>query len=65
VRKRPLPGLREVLLIQTDTAINPGNSGGPLLDGNKVVGINTLKFRGSEGIGFAVHAQEIRKFIAQ
>lgn len=64
IRKRSVPGLRVVVLVQTDAAINPGNSGGPLLDGDKVVGINTMRFKGAEGIGFAVHAQEIRRFIA-
>jgi serine protease Do len=65
VRKNRVPGMRDIVLIQTDAAINPGNSGGPLLDGQTVVGINTLKFRAAEGIGFAVHAQEIRRFIAE
>ena len=43
-------------LIQTDAAINPGNSGGPLVnrDDGKLVGINTAKLSGGEGIGFAI-----------
>jgi S1-C subfamily serine protease len=55
--------LDKVVVLQTDTAINPGNSGGPLLNhAGRVVGINTMGFRGSQGLNFAVaidHAQAL------
>lgn len=56
--------LDQVLLLQTDTALNPGNSGGPLLaaDG-RVVGINTLGFRGAEGLAFAVAVDHARALL--
>ena len=59
------PGGKPIRFIQTDAAINPGNSGGPLLLGNKVIGINTLKRVGTdiEGIGFAIHYSEILNFL--
>ena len=51
--------------IQTDAPINPGNSGGPLVDvQGRLAGINTLIFSqsgGSEGIGFAIPANVIRR----
>jgi Trypsin-like peptidase domain len=47
--------LEKVVVLQTDTAINPGNSGGPLIDhAGRVVGINTMGFRGSQGLNFAI-----------
>jgi len=55
--------------LQTDAPLNPGNSGGPMisLDG-KVLGINGLifmryGFKASTGLGFAVSANQIKKFI--
>jgi putative serine protease PepD len=45
-------------LIQFDASINPGNSGGPVVNTAKqVVGIASLKARGSEGIGLATPIQ--------
>jgi S1-C subfamily serine protease len=41
--------------IQTDAPINPGNSGGPLFNEKaKVIGINTMHLRESQGLGFAI-----------
>lgn len=55
--------------IQTDSAINPGNSGGPLIDSTgRVVGINTFiltQSGGSEGLGFAIPSNLIRRVYDQ
>ena len=51
-------------LIQTQTPINPGNSGGPLISAHgRLIGINTLTMRDTEGISFAIAINEIRDFL--
>lgn len=56
-------------VIQTDTAINPGNSGGPLLGSSgKLMGVNTQILSaggGSDGIGFAISVDTVRKVAEQ
>jgi serine protease Do len=53
--------------IQTDAAINPGNSGGALVDMNgRLVGVNTLIFSrggGSNGVGFAIPAEMVKRVV--
>lgn len=52
--------------IQTDVPINPGNSGGPLVDASgRIVGINTLKIKEFEGIGFAVPSNDVKHIVEQ
>jgi S1-C subfamily serine protease len=49
-----------VSYIQIDATINPGNSGGPLLDqSGSVLGVTTFKWRGFEGLNFAIASSEI------
>ncbi|MDO5036753.1 MAG: trypsin-like peptidase domain-containing protein [Tissierellia bacterium] len=53
-------------LIQTDASINSGNSGGPLLNGGgQVIGINTAKIQGGEGLGFAIPINTVRPIIEE
>ena len=57
-------GNNGVTYIQIDVPINPGNSGGPLIDANAdVIGINTLKISGLEGVGFAIASNEVDNMI--
>jgi S1-C subfamily serine protease len=55
--------------IQTDAAINRGNSGGPLMNAQgEVIGINSqirTSSGGSEGVGFAVPVDTVRRSLAQ
>jgi S1-C subfamily serine protease len=56
-------------VIQTDAAINPGNSGGPLLDSSgHMIGVNAqivTRSGGSEGIGFAISVDTVKKIVPQ
>ena len=53
-----------VLIIQTNAQINPGSSGGPLISSDgEVVGINTFKYSGAEGMGFAISSVYILNWL--
>ena len=53
--------------LQTDAAVNPGNSGGALIDTRgRLVGVNTAIYSrsgGSNGIGFAIPAEMVRRVV--
>lgn len=51
-------------LLQTDASINPGNSGGPLLNmKGEVIGMNVAVRKQSQGIGFAISSNVIKKVV--
>lgn len=51
-------------VIQTDAAINPGNSGGPLLNlSGKIIGVNVAIAQGSQNVGFALPANEVKRTV--
>lgn len=53
-------------LIQTDASINPGNSGGPLLNSKgEVIGINTVKVKSGEGLGFSIPINEAKEIVKE
>lgn len=68
-RSGALVGNARSYFIQTDAAINPGNSGGALVDmAGRLIGINTsilTRSGGSNGIGFAIPANLVARFIEQ
>lgn len=53
--------------LQTDAAVNPGNSGGALVNtAGELVGVNTAIFSrsgGSNGIGFAIPAEMVKRVV--
>ncbi len=52
------------LYLQTSTQINPGNSGGPLFNlAGEVVGVTNMKMTFSEGLGFAIPAEQVKYFL--
>jgi hypothetical protein len=54
------------VVIQTQTPINPGNSGGPLFDDKgKLVGVNSFKKTGGEGLNYAVSVEDVHSFLKQ
>jgi hypothetical protein len=53
-------------VIQTQTPINPGNSGGPLIVNSGVmIGINSFKATGTEGLNFAVSIDDVKNFLSR
>ncbi len=51
-------------MIQTDAAINGGNSGGALLNAQaELIGINTSKLGGAEGMNLAIAVEKVQGFI--
>lgn len=56
-------------MMQTSFVINPGNSGGPVFDiNNKLLGIISFRLKDAsgeviQGVSFAVHIDDIRKFV--
>ncbi len=52
--------------LQTDASINQGNSGGPLVNmKGEVVGINSMIFANSQGLGFAVPVNMLKSLLPQ
>lgn len=55
---------REQEYIVTTATINPGNSGGPAVDeSSKVIGINSMKINGAEGINMIIPSNRIKRML--
>jgi hypothetical protein len=53
-------------VIQTQTPINPGNSGGPLIgDSGTLIGVNSFKAPGTEGLNFAISVDDAKRFVTR
>tara|TARA_A100001015_G_C14912506_1_gene681037 strand:+ start:105 stop:1292 length:1188 start_codon:yes stop_codon:yes gene_type:complete len=67
VRKMKNPSVRvagEFRYVQIDAPISPGNSGGPLFNGSEeVIGVNTFTRKDGQNLNFAVHCEEIVRFL--
>jgi S1-C subfamily serine protease len=61
----PEPKLARIALQSDLVEVYRRNSGGPLFIRDQVVGVNTVKFKGAEGIGFAIHYSEVMRVLSQ
>jgi len=56
--------MRGQVFYQTTAQINPGNSGGPLFNNRgQVIGVNSLKIGGGEGLGFSIPVHYVKDFL--
>lgn len=59
-----LRNINGINYLQIDVPINPGNSGGPLINkAGKIIGINTMKVSGYEGVGFSIASDVVKGFV--
>lgn len=53
-----------VKYFQIDVPVNPGNSGGPLVNKlGQIIGINSRKLAGGEGIGFSIKSNQAKEIV--
>lgn len=56
----------DVIYVQHDAAISKGNSGGPLINQfGEVIGINTLTYKDSQNLNFAISMKELENLSQQ